>query len=85
MIIWPSVAGFLIQFIGMGPTLYANAVCLVIGIWGVLMMGQVRDDELDQSPPRVHRMLIEGREIEMVGWTVLLQSFDGGLPATTDP
>ena len=58
MIIWPSVAGFMIQFIGMGPTLYANAVCLVIGIWGVLMMGQVRDNELDQSPPRVHRMLI---------------------------
>ena len=24
------------------------------------MMGQVRDNELDQSPPRVHRMLIEG-------------------------
>jgi MFS family permease len=59
MIVWPSIAGVLIQFWGMGPTLYANAACFVVGIGALLFMRGVNIVSVAKDTP-LHRMMIEG-------------------------
>jgi len=59
MIIWPSVAGALVQFFGMGPTLYVNAACFIVGIGGLFFMRGVPGVDVAHAMP-LHKMMVEG-------------------------
>lgn len=37
-ILWPALAGIMIRFLGVGPTLLINVACFVFGIAGLLMI-----------------------------------------------
>ena len=44
-IVWPSVAGGLISWLGVGPTLVFNGACLIVGIGALFLIRGVKEEE----------------------------------------